>query len=95
MSNIFEVIDKTGRQIRLTKKQFEHIICHKGIENYIEEIKDTLKNPLQIISHEVGDLYNYFNYYKNRRQKAKYLQAVVKYLNGHGFVLTAYFVRHM
>ena len=95
MDNIFEVIDKTGRQIRLTEKQFEHVICHKGMENYIEEIKDTLKNPLKIISHEAGGLYDYFNYYKNRRQKAKYLQVVVKYLNGHGFVLTAYFVRHM
>ena len=95
MDNIFEVIDKTGRQIRLTEKQFGHVICHKGMENYIEEIKDTLENPLKIISHEAGDLYDYFNYYKNHRQRAKYLQVVVKYLNGHGFVLTAYFVRHM
>jgi thymidylate synthase ThyX len=95
MNNIFEVIDKTGRQIRLTKKQFEHVICHKGMENYIEEIKDALENPLRIISHEAGNLFDYFNYYKNRKQKAKYLQVVVKYLNGKGFVLTAYFVRHM
>ena len=95
MSNIFEVIDKTGRKIRLTKEQFEHVICHKEMENYIGEIKDTLKTPLKIISHEAGDLYDYFNYYKNRKQKAKYLQVVFKYLNGQGFVLTAYFVRHM
>ncbi len=95
MDNIFEIIDKTERKIRLTKNQFKHVICHKGMENYIEEIKDTLKNPLKIISHEVGDLYDYYNYYKNRKQKAKYLQVVVKYLNGHGFILTSYFVRHM
>ena len=95
MDNIFEVIDKTGRKIRLTKKQFKHVICHMGMENYIEEIKDTLKSPLEIISHGAGELYDYYNYYKNRKQKAKYLQVVVKYLNGHGFILTSYFVRHM
>ena len=95
MNNIFEITDKTGRKVRLTNRQFEHVICHKGIENYIEEIKDTLKSPLKIVSHEAEDLYDYYNYYKNRKQKSKYLQVVVKYLNNHGFVITAYFVRHM
>ena len=95
MDNIFEIVDKTGRNIRLTNKQFEHVICHKGMENYIEEIKDTLIKPLKIVSHEEGDLYDYFNYYKNRKQKSKYLQVVVKYLNGDGFILSAYIVRHI
>ena len=72
-------MDKIGRKIRLTNKDFKHVICHKGMENYIEEIKDTLKNPLKIISHEAGDLYDYYNYYKNRKQKAKYLQVIVRY----------------
>lgn len=93
--NVFTVIDKTGREIRLTRRQFQHVICHKGMENHIEEIKDTLVNPLKIVSHEAGNLYDYYTYHKNRKQKAKYLQVVVKYLNGHGFVLTTYFVRHM
>ena len=95
MENIFELIDKTRRKIKLTTNQFKHVICHRGMENHMEEIKDTLKNPLKITSHEAGDLYDYYNYYKNRKQKAKYLQVVVKYLNGHGFILTSYFVRHM
>ena len=95
MDNIFEITDKTERKIRLTNTQFRHVICHKGMENYIEEIQDTLKSPLKIVPHETGDLYNYYKYYKDRKQKAKYLQVVVKYLNGDGFVLTAYFVRHM
>src|SRR3989338_6805786 len=95
MDYMFEVIDKTGRKIKLTQRQFEHVIDHKGMENYMEEIKDTLKNPLKIISHDEGDLYDYYNYYKNRKQKAKYLQVIVRYLNGNGFVLTAYFVRYI
>ena len=92
---IFEIIDKTGRKIRLTRRQFKHIIRHKGMENEIEKIKETLINPLKIIPHETGELYNYYNYYKNRKQKAKFLQVVVKYLNGDGFVIVSYFVKHI
>ncbi len=39
MDNIFEITDKTGRRIRLTKTQFKHVICHKGMENEIEKLK--------------------------------------------------------
>ncbi|MEK6927578.1 MAG: hypothetical protein AABX11_04035 [Nanoarchaeota archaeon] len=95
IDNIFEVIDKTGRRIRLTKEQWRHVVCHKGMENHISEIEETLVTPLKIISREVGKLYDYYTYHKNRSEKAKYLQVVVKYLNNHGFILTAYFVRHM
>lgn len=95
MNNIFEVINKTGRKIRLTKTQFKHIIRHKGMENEIEKIKETLINPLKIIPHETGELYDYYNHYKNRKQKAKFLQVVVKYLNGNGFVIASYFVRYI
>ena len=92
MNNIFEITDKTGRKIRLTKTQFKHIICHKGMENEIEKIKDTLIGPFKIVPHETGELYDYYRYYENRKKKAKFLQVVVKYLNGDGFVITAYFV---
>ena len=82
MDNIFEISDKTGRRIRLTKTQFKHVICHKGMENEIEKIKDTLMLPLKIVPHGTGELYNYYSYYKDRKKKAKFLQVVVKYLNG-------------
>ena len=39
MDNIFEIVDKTEREIRLTKTQFMHVIRHKGMENNIEKIK--------------------------------------------------------
>ena len=52
-------------------------------------------NPLKIGPHEAGKLYDYYRYYKDRKKKAKFLQVVVKYLNGDGFVITAYFVRQI
>ena len=46
MPDIFEIIDKTGRKIRLTKKQWAHMMKrHSYMEKYLEEIKETLKAP--------------------------------------------------
>lgn len=95
MDLIFEVIDKTGRKIHLSKERWSHIRQeHTQIDN-IEEIENTLKKPVKIISHEEGELYDYYNYYKTKNSNSKYLKIVVKYLNGSGFVLTAYFVRNI
>ncbi len=89
---IFDIIDKTGRKIHLSKERWIHILEHKGMENYLEDIKNTIENPLKIISHDCGELYDYYEFYKYRKSNSKFLKVVVKYLNGTGFVLTAYFV---
>jgi len=51
----------------------------------------TLKNPDKIINVK-DDIGNYYKYFKYIKSKSKYLKLVVKYLNQHGFVVTAYFV---
>ena len=95
MSNIFEIIDKTDRKIRLTKKQWKHITLpfslHSYMANHLEEIKESLIKPDKIVF-SVYDKHkaNYYRYYK---VKKKYLRIIVKYLNGEGFVITAYFVK--
>lgn len=92
MSNIFEIIDKSGRKIHLTKNRWgEHIkFEHPDLIDY-NDIKETLINPDKIteISEEIR---HYYKYYKNRKNKSKFLKVIVKYLNQHGFVITAYFV---
>ena len=50
MGIVFEVIDKSGRKIRLTKTQWIHITTiHAEMTNYLEEIKRNLENPIKII----------------------------------------------
>ncbi len=63
------------------------------MQNKLEQIKETLENPLKVISilHE-ADVRYYYKHYKNVDSCAKYLRVIVKYLNGKGFVITAYFV---
>jgi len=94
MAIIFEVIDKTGRKIHLTEERKMHIIHeHPDMQHHFEELQMILKRPLKIVPHEYGNLHSYYSYFKNRKNKSKYLKIVVKYLNNHGFVITAYFVR--
>lgn len=50
---VFEIVDKTGRKIRLTKRQWSHITSpespHAYMTNYVEEIKETLVKPDKVI----------------------------------------------
>ena len=95
-SNVFEIIDKSKRRIRLTKKQWTHIITkHSYMVNYLADVEETIKNPVKIVPHDFGNLFDYYRYYKNRKNKLKFLKAVVKYLNGEGFILSSYFVTHI
>ncbi len=47
MTWLFEIEDKSGRKIHLTKERWSHINQeHPEIADYLEEIKETLKNPI-------------------------------------------------
>lgn len=94
MEHVFEIIDKSGRKIILTKVRWEHITTkHPYMSNYLIEVEETIRNPLKIVPRDIGDIYDFYNYYKHKKGKLKYLKIVVKYLNGDGFIISAYFVR--
>ena len=92
MPNIFEVTDSTGRKIRLTKEQWNHITSpyslHPYMANYLEEIKQTLEKPDIMVPHKYDD--TKANYYKFLKERKQYLLVAVKYLNGEGFVNTSF-----
>ena len=59
----------------------------------LENIKDTLINPVKIADYLLKkNVKYYYRYYKNKKSKAKYLRVVVKYINGEGFIITSYYV---
>lgn len=92
MNYLFEVIDKTGRKIHLSSERWAHItIKHPDLCNKLEDIKNTLMNPSFIIPQKYDPkMKNYYFYYKFQDC---YLLVSVKYLNGNGFVATAFFTR--
>ena len=89
MSVIFEVTDKTGRKIRLTKKQWTHMMLrHSYMEKYLEEIEETLRIPDKIVL--LGDKCYYYKNYKTLKAPNRFVLVIAKYLNNHGFVITSY-----
>ena len=94
MSRIFETKDKSGRNLYMSDERWSHINReHPEVTHYLEEIKETLRNPMKITKYELDeDIRYYYNYFK---EITKYLLVIVKYLNNHGFIITAYFVRHI
>ena|SRR3989344_8517632 len=92
MSYVFEITDKTGRKIHLTRERQKHILKHPYMENSIENIKQTLQNPTTIRFNEDDEKVCYFyKEFKNNSSSEKYLLVSVKYLNNHGFIITAFF----
>jgi hypothetical protein len=91
MQNVFEIIDKTGRKIRLTKERWNHITKHSYMTNYLEDIKKALENPTTIMDQKFDKTMK--NYYFHYKLKNRYLLVGVKYLNGEGFVTTAFITR--
>lgn len=91
---VFEIKDKSERKIHLSKERWNHINQeHPEISEYAEEIKETLENPTKITDYSFDEnVKYYYKYFKDRKSSAKYLLTIVKYLNGGGFIITAYFV---
>lgn len=93
MPKILEVKDKTGRNIYLTGERYNHIKKHPEMQNSLRIIEEALRNPQKITDYSLEpDVKYYYTHHKDRKSKAKYLRVIVKYLNGEGFIITAYFV---
>ena len=94
MTWIFEIEDKSGRKIHLSKERWKHIVTeHSDLANKIEDIKDCLTNALTIKHSKYDEKVRwYFRYYK---RLSKYLMVSVKYLNGEGFIITAFYISNL
>jgi len=92
MNHVFEIIDKSGRKIHLSRERWgEHIRpIHPEIRKP-EEIEEVLKNPDTINPSDRDK--NVRWYYKYSKQRKKYFKVSVKYLNGKGYVITAHYTR--
>lgn len=95
MQELFKITDTTGRAIHLSKKTW-----NKHIRKNHPEVEDaeTIRNALLVptkLTHPFESKGSYYKYFKHRRSAEKYLMVAVKYLNGTGFVITAYFVKYI
>jgi len=89
MPNIFEIRDKSGRNIHLSKERWSHIQKHPEMSGQLEQIKETLTCP-DTISKFGYDSSVHF-YYRYCKGRGDYLLISVKYLNGEGFIITSFY----
>lgn len=69
---------------------------HPSLSEHIEEIKETLIKPDSITDSSPDESVRYYyKYYKKLKSPHKYLLVIVKYLNGKGFIITAYFDKNI
>jgi len=92
---IFKVKDKSGRLIYLTDERWKHIKSeHPEVTNFLEEIKETITQPTKVTAfYDNEKIKYYYKYFKKLKSPEKYFLVIVKYLNGNGFIITAYFVK--
>ncbi len=94
MSNIFEIVDKTGRIIILTQEQWSHIVQHHpDMSDKQEEMKLCLQLPTAIIPHKYDDAKA--NYYRYQKETQDYIIVIVKYLNGKGYIKSAFYTQKL
>jgi len=62
--------------------------------NCLEEVKQTLQKPDKIVESTIEEGVRYYcRFFKHRESSNKYL--LVKYLNGEGFIISAYWRPHV
>ena len=96
MDHIFEITDKSNRKIRLTKERWSHIRKkHPEVQEW-EWIKETLENSEKSVEDEyVESVIYFYRFYKHAKTPNRHLCVIINYLNGEGYVRTAYFTKHI
>ena len=80
--------DTNGKTVYLTDERLLHIVQeHPEVD--LQDFEFAIRRPTAIRSFGKNIKY----YYKQIKQQKKYLLIIVKYLNGEGFIITAYLVR--
>ena len=92
MGIIFEIIDKNNKKIKLTDERYNHIKKHPNMNDSIERIKSSIKNPIAIRYNEFDEtVIYYYKEFKDMGSSERYLLVSIKYLNGNGFIITSFY----
>jgi hypothetical protein len=92
MDFVFEIVDKSGKSVHLSKERYKHIQRHPLMEDSQEIIKSAIENPVTIRFNESDESIKYFyKEFKERDPLERYLLVSVKYLNGNGFIITSFY----
>jgi len=92
MDRSLEWVDKFGKKIKLNNKQYKHIKKHPHLNDPLEVLKLTIENPTTVRYNEKDSTVRYFyKEFKEMPAEERYILVSVKYLNGEGFIITAFY----
>jgi hypothetical protein len=92
LTSVWEEIAYDGRRVRLTAVQKRHIsFFHPEALVNEERIKETLSKPDLVTRGGQARIRVLYKHYNSSPVTSKHLAAVVKVLNGEGFIVTSYF----
>ena len=91
---LFEVTSKLGRKIRLGRTYWEYVVNvkHPSMRGLQDVVKRVLANPMEVRRSKRDSAVHLFYGTLNERLRCC---VVVKFLNGEGFIITAYLTGRM
>ncbi|MDP3728068.1 MAG: hypothetical protein Q8R18_01300 [bacterium] len=90
MVHILEIRSRDGKNIRLTQKQWLHIVYrHPEISPMLFVFESTLMHPHYVHIQEDG----LRKYYRFLKKEKLYIMIAVRICNGDGFIITCYFTK--
>ncbi len=90
----FEVISKLNKRIRVSQSYWDYIVSvkHPSTNGLVELVKGTLTDPIEVRrSRRDPTVHLYYGKFEGTLLCC----AVVKFLNGDGFIITAYLTRRI
>jgi len=79
MAYLFEVTNKSGRKINLTKERWAHISKKHPEVGELELLEQTLKNPDKVVNYNFDEtVHYYYKFFKHKKSPKQYL--LVQYL---------------
>jgi len=90
----FEVVSKLNKRIRMNKSYWDYIVNvkHPSMRGLEESVKNSLTEPVEI-GKSKRDQNVHLHY--GKLESKLLVCTVVKFLNGDGFIITAYLTRRM
>ena len=92
-STLFEVLCVLGKRIRTTRRYFEFItqVKHPELKGKLDEVLKTIGEADEVRRNpERPEIYLYY-----RKINRHWICAVTRYLNGDGFLVTAYITAYI
>lgn len=91
--DLFKIHDITGRAISLSTSHWNHITSEHKEVRHPQQLIEALQHPTLVVNSAYDSMVRWF--YRHNKQHNNFLFVAVKYLNHHGYIITAYNVRRI